>query len=134
MVLTVVRLFPFGCICYELNRSIFSKWAIFELCLYCIQYCSLYRPVHSYCTPVQRCVSPFGCPNKGPIHAMRHVSVPSSFRQNGLCSRLSVVFSHLREQHKIGSLRLFPSNMQPTATECIFRYLLIIRTSVMIEL
>ena len=47
---------------------------------------------------------------------------------------LSVVFSHLPEQHTIGGLRLFPSNMQPTATERIFRYLLIIRNSVMIEL
>jgi hypothetical protein len=47
--------------------------------------------------------------------------------------KLSVVFSHLPEQHVIGDLRLFPSNMQSTATECIFRYLLIIRTLVIIE-
>jgi hypothetical protein len=39
---------------------------------------------------------------------VRHVSVPSSFRQIGL----SVVFSHVPEQHMIGGLRLFPSNMQ----------------------
>ena len=44
--------------------------------------------------------------------------------------KLSVVFIHLPKQHVIGGLRLFPSNMQPTATDCIFRYLLIIRTSV----
>jgi hypothetical protein len=46
---------------------------------------------------------------------------------------LSVVFRHLPEQHMIGGLRLFPLNMQPTATECIFLYLLIIRTSVITE-
>ena len=46
---------------------------------------------------------------------------------------LSVVFIHLPQQHKIGGLRLFPSYMQPTVTECILRYLLIIGTSVMIE-
>jgi len=54
----------------------------------------------------------------------RSVTVPSPFRQNGLCT-LSVLFSHLTEQHVIGGLQLFPSNMQLTATECIFRYLLI---------
>ena len=42
-------------------------------------------------------------------------------------STLSVVFSHLPEQSVIGGQRLVPSNMEPTATECIFRYLLIIR-------
>ena len=47
---------------------------------------------------------------------------------------LSAMFSRLPEQHLIGGLRLFPSDMQPSATECVFRYLLIIRSSVMIEL
>jgi len=45
---------------------------------------------------------------------------------------LSVVFIHLPEQHMTGGLRLFPSNMQPILTECIFSYL-IISTLVMIE-
>jgi len=45
---------------------------------------------------------------------------------------LSVVFRRFPEQHTIGGLRLFLSNMQPTAMECIFRYLTI-RTSVMTE-
>ena len=55
---------------------------------------------------------------------MRHVSVKSEWS----VFTLSVVFIHLPEQHMIGGLRLFPSNMQPTATKCTFRYLLIIRT------
>jgi len=46
---------------------------------------------------------------------------------------LSVVFSHLPEQSVMEGLKLFLSNMSPSATECIFRYLLIIRISVMIE-
>jgi hypothetical protein len=66
----------------------------------------------------------------GPIHTMRHVSVPSPFH---LRSVRKVVFTHLPEQRVRGDLRLFPSCMQPTATECVFRYLLIIGTSVMIE-
>jgi len=57
---------------------------------------------------------------------MRFVSVPSEW---SLCT-LSVVFSHLPEQHVKGGLRLFPLDMQPTDMECIFRYFLIIRTSV----
>ena len=36
----------------------------------------------------------------------------------------SVVLRQLPEQHMIGGLRLSPSNMQPTATECTYRYLL----------
>jgi len=51
----------------------------------------------------------------------RSVTVPSSFRQNGFVFTLYVVFSHLTERHMIGGLRLFPSSMQPTATECVFR-------------
>jgi hypothetical protein len=59
----------------------------------------------------------------------RSVFVPSEWS----LFTLSVVFRHLPEQHVIGSLPLIPSNMQPIATECIFRYLLIIRTYVIIE-
>ena len=51
-----------------------------------------------------------------PIHAMRQVSVPSERS----VFTLSVVFSHLPQQHVIGDQRLFPSNMQPTATEWNF--------------
>jgi len=61
-----------------------------------------------------------------PIHTMRHVSVPSEWS----VFVLSVVFIHLPQQHMIGDRRLFPSDVQPTATECIFCYLLIIGTSV----
>jgi len=59
----------------------------------------------------------------------RSIFVPSEWS----VFTLSVVFSHLPEHYMTGGLRLFPSNMQPTATECIFRYLLLIRTSVIIE-
>ena len=59
----------------------------------------------------------------------RSIFVPSEWS----VFTLSVVFSHLPEQSVVGGLRLFLSNMSPTATECIFRYLLIIRTSVTIE-
>jgi hypothetical protein len=69
----------------------------------------------------------------GPIHTLRHVSVPSPFRQNGLYSHCPIAFSHLPEEHVTGDLRLFPSSIQPTGTGFIFRYLLIIRTSVMID-
>ena len=59
----------------------------------------------------------------------RSIFVPSEYSM----FTMSVMFSHLPEQRVIGGLRLFPSNMQRTATECIFfRYLLIIRISVMI--
>jgi hypothetical protein len=77
---------------------------------------------------------------QGPIHTTRHVSVPSPFRRRSVTVpsewsvfTLSAVFIHLPEQHMKGGLRLFPVNMQPNATEYIFRYLLIIRTSVIIE-
>ena len=39
---------------------------------------------------------------------MRHVSVPSDWS----VFALSVVFSHLPQQHVTGDLRLFPSNMK----------------------
>ena len=39
---------------------------------------------------------------------MRHVSVASEWS----VFPLSVVFSHLREQHVVGGLRLFPSNIK----------------------
>jgi hypothetical protein len=42
-----------------------------------------------------------------PIYTMRHVSVPSEWS----VFTLSVVVSHLPEQHVTGGLRLFPSNM-----------------------
>ena len=43
-----------------------------------------------------------------PIYTMRHVSVPSEWS----VFTLSVVVSHLPEQHVTGGLRLFPPNMK----------------------
>jgi hypothetical protein len=122
-----------GCYVFELNRSINSKWAIFEF-QYCIQWavctavCTDWytRTVHLFSDASDRlgrftlCLTfPF---RQGSIFVPSELSVFT----------LSVVFRHLPEQHVIGQ-RLFPSDMQPPATECVFRYLLIIRTSVMIE-
>ena len=56
----------------------------------------------------------------------RSIFVPSEWS----VFTLSVVFSHLPGRHTIGGQRLFPSDMQSTATECVFRYLLIIGTSI----
>jgi hypothetical protein len=49
---------------------------------------------------------------------MRSVTVPSERS----VFTLSFVFSHLPQQHMMGGLRLFPSDIQPIATEFIFRY------------
>ena len=51
----------------------------------------------------------------GPIHTIRHVSVPSSFPLHSvrlMCVH-TVVFSHLPAKNVIGGPRLSPSNMQP---------------------
>jgi hypothetical protein len=69
----------------------------------------------------------------GPIYTMRHVSIPSPFRLHSVRMVCVHTVRHLPERYVIGGAHLFPLNMQPTATECIFRYLLIIRTSVTIE-
>ena len=64
---------------------------------------------------------------------LRSVTVPSAFRH---CSISVPSLFHLRSVRMI-SIHTFQkstrSNMQPTATECVFRYLLIIRTSVITE-
>ena len=45
----------------------------------------------------------------------RSIFVPSEWS----LFTLSVVFSHLPEQHVIGGLRFFPSNMQPRKTAAV---------------
>jgi len=101
--------FPLSCTCF--------------VCLICVVCTSIFLTVH-----------------KVHIRADSHyasrfyfVTFPSSLPSEWSVFTLSFVFSHLPEQHIIGGLRLFPSNMQPTAMECIFCYLLNTRTSVMVE-
>ena len=112
-----------------------SKWAVFELCQFCIQWavCTAVwtgwytHTAHLFSDASDR-LSRFTLCVTFPF---RHgsVFVPSEWS----LFTLSVVFSHLPEQHVIGGQRLFPSEIQRTATECVFRYLLVIRTSVMID-
>ena len=58
-----------------------------------------------------------GCTGRdlGPLHTIRHVSVPSSFPLHSvrlICVH-TVVFSHLPAQHVIRGPRLLPQIMQP---------------------